>query len=61
MEDKKSTWTRPQLVVLGRGRPEENILVACKGKGGPGTPQGPDGFTACRTDGGPACRVDADT
>ena len=25
-EDKKKEWTRPQLVVLGRGKPEENVL-----------------------------------
>ena len=30
METKKKTWTRPQLVVLERGRPEESVLAACR-------------------------------
>ncbi len=34
----KSVWSRPQLIVLGWGRPEENVLTACKvpSEGGPG-------------------------
>jgi hypothetical protein len=35
----KRTWLSPQLVVLVRGRPEENVLSACKlasGATGPG-------------------------
>ncbi len=27
---KKKTWTRPQLIVLVRGKPEESVLQACK-------------------------------
>jgi hypothetical protein len=23
-------WSRPQLIVLGRGRPEESVLSGCK-------------------------------
>ena len=23
-------WIKPQLIVLGRGDPQENVLVACK-------------------------------
>lgn len=23
-------WARPQLIVLGRGTPEENVLAGCK-------------------------------
>lgn len=32
------SWVKPQLVVFGRGRPEEQVLCACKVscKGGPG-------------------------
>ena len=31
------SWTDPKLIVLGRGRPEENVLEVCKGHtvGGP--------------------------
>ena len=30
MEDKRKKWIQPQLIVLGRGTPEENVLVGCK-------------------------------
>ena len=30
MEDKRKKWTTPQLIVLGRGTPEENVLAGCK-------------------------------
>ena len=30
----KKRWTKPVLVVLARGRPEEAILIACKGAPG---------------------------
>jgi hypothetical protein len=40
MEGKKQ-WVKPQLIVLGRGTPEENVLLSCKtgigGTQGPGT------------------------
>lgn len=26
----KQQWVRPQLIVLGRGTPEENVLAGCK-------------------------------
>jgi hypothetical protein len=26
----KLTWTRPQLVVIGRSHPEESVLYTCK-------------------------------
>jgi hypothetical protein len=29
MEERKA-WTKPQLVILGRGKPEENVLKHCK-------------------------------
>lgn len=25
-----SEWSRPELIVLGRGAPEENVLCKCK-------------------------------
>jgi hypothetical protein len=30
MSEKKQSWTKPQLIVLGRGTPEENVLATCK-------------------------------
>ncbi len=30
MTKSKKKWTRPQLVVLERGRPEESVLSVCK-------------------------------
>lgn len=31
--DMKKVWKKPKLVVLYRGKPEESVLVACKGAG----------------------------
>lgn len=34
MEEKKQ-WVTPQLIILGRGTPDENVLTGCKtGAGG---------------------------
>jgi hypothetical protein len=30
MEDNRKKWVQPQLIVLGRGTPEENVLAGCK-------------------------------
>jgi len=30
MEDNRKKWIQPQLIVLGRGTPEENVLGGCK-------------------------------
>ncbi|MEW6333585.1 MAG: hypothetical protein AB1558_04905 [Thermodesulfobacteriota bacterium] len=30
MEDQRKKWIPPQLIVLGRGTPEENVLIGCK-------------------------------
>ena len=30
MEDNRKKWIQPQLIVLGRGTPEENVLRGCK-------------------------------
>jgi hypothetical protein len=32
MQKQKKQWTRPQLIVLDRGRPEENVLATCKNR-----------------------------
>jgi hypothetical protein len=28
--DTSQVWTRPELIVLGRGAPEESVLCGCK-------------------------------
>ena len=33
LPDTKKPWSKPELIVLVRGRPEEAILNACKGNG----------------------------
>ena len=30
MKEKKPRWKKPQLIVIGRGTPEERVLAACK-------------------------------
>ena len=39
---KKKPWEKPQLIVLYRARPEESVLITCKGlsgqTSGPGRP-----------------------
>lgn len=30
MKDDREKWITPQLIVLGRGTPEENVLAGCK-------------------------------
>jgi hypothetical protein len=32
MKVKKKVWERPQLVILAKGNPEENVLTHCKEK-----------------------------
>ena len=43
MDEKKKVWETPQLVVLGRGRPEESVLGICKTKLTPGPASGSTG------------------
>jgi hypothetical protein len=31
MTGSKKTWVKPELIVLVRSRPEEAVLLACKG------------------------------
>jgi hypothetical protein len=33
MQDKKE-WKKPQLIILGKGKPEEHVLAACKANPG---------------------------
>ena len=40
MEKEKKSWEKPQLIVLGRSKPEEGVLAACKM--GTGTTPGPN-------------------
>ncbi|MFC1815829.1 hypothetical protein ACFL0M_07780 [Thermodesulfobacteriota bacterium] len=35
----KNVWKKPELVVLYRGRPEEDVLLNCKRASQPGSPQ----------------------
>jgi hypothetical protein len=37
-KEKKKAWTRPQLIVVVRGKPEESVLLKCYSLsvGGPG-------------------------
>ena len=40
MEKEKKSWEKPQLIVLGRSKPEEGVLAACKLS--PATAPGPN-------------------
>jgi len=31
MNDKTHRWTRPEVIAIVRGRPEESVLSLCKG------------------------------
>ena len=30
--DSSQAWSKPELIVLGRGAPEENVLCSCKSR-----------------------------
>ena len=40
--EKKPKWTKPKLIVLVRGKPEESVLQGCKTRDG-GGPEGDAG------------------
>jgi len=42
----KKVWEKPQLIVLYRARPEESVLVVCKGVNN--IPAGPGLLRKCR-------------
>jgi hypothetical protein len=48
MSTDKKPWIRPQLIVLGRGNPEERVLAACK----QAAETGPDSVDCLKTGGG---------
>jgi hypothetical protein len=47
----RSEWSRPELVVVSRGRREESVLMVCK-SADDWVDYGPkDGYSACYRDG----------
>jgi hypothetical protein len=56
MPTDKKPWIRPQLIILSRGTPEENVLQLCKEPswkaGGPNT-------SNCKLPGGGVCSENA--
>ncbi len=52
MEYNKRQWTRPKLVILTKGTPEENVLTHCKRIGFVGV-QTPQTSTQTGCDSGP--------
>jgi len=42
MENEKSRWKKPELIVLLRSKPEEAVLDACKTTGSPSGSNGRD-------------------
>lgn len=43
-ESKKEKWSKPKLIIIARGKPEERVLTACKsGTGGGSTGSGHSG------------------
>ena len=54
VNDQKKLWTKPQLTVLGRVTPEEQVLKACKqvsGKAGPASGNCHASSRACKANG----------
>ncbi len=47
----RGKWSKPQLVIIGRGKAGENVLAACKGNGArnPVHGYGPCHHTQCLT------------
>jgi hypothetical protein len=38
MDEKQKQWQKPVLIVVGRGKPEENVMAVCKGTSNTGRP-----------------------
>jgi hypothetical protein len=57
MEDNRKKWITPQLIVLGRGAPEENVLQSCKTLQGPVSPA--SGRNACGPNSKGVCKSTA--
>ncbi len=52
MQEKKH-WETPKLIILGRGKPEENVLAGCKSHPhpiGPGPSNCDNDFLVCLTE-----------
>ena len=47
MADVRKTWQRPQLVILVRGNPEEDVLAKCKTGGRGSEDVGPQSDIFC--------------
>jgi hypothetical protein len=56
MQKQKKQWTRPQLIVLDRGRPEESVLAVCKNR--ESEQIGPGLGSACVALAGRPCNLD---
>ena len=52
MQKKKKKWSRPQLIVLVRGKPEERMLVNCKAIG---VFDAMGGYSGCKNDNAVEC------
>lgn len=57
-EQKK--WSRPQLVILGRGTPEESVLAGCKTYSS-APANGSAGNAGCHSGSGQKCDMDANS
>jgi len=53
MTESKKAWMEPELIVLVRSKPEEAVLIACKGDGGP--PSALDFYSNCYNFDGDPC------
>ncbi len=51
----KKHWHKPELIVLMRNKPEEQVLAACKGCTNPPTSGPSNGSYNCVTGPMPAC------
>jgi hypothetical protein len=58
MSEKEVRWSKPQLIVLGRGRSEERVLQACKHPNAqlPGADQQAAPYKCEAADGSGACK-----
>jgi len=52
--EKKEKWVKPKLIILTRGKPEEDVMTACKTGGTDGPAMNQD---MCRTYDPPMCSV----
>jgi hypothetical protein len=55
MVKKQKKWSKPHLIILGRGKAEENVLAGCKGNGQQTSQNG--SYNGCMRQGN--CRMDS--